>query len=466
MSEQIFAGAATGALAGGAVAGVPGAIAGGVLGGILGDAYSKKPVAEHHATSVQNDLAPETVSLDAHQIYVRITGGHGPNSLVEAHEAASKLSTNFAERANQIAAARGAAAGAWQGNAADAADAATTPLADSFALAQQQLAANSQALNTEVAAFDHIRSQVEFVPATPPQSGIANSANPFQTDVDAAINEYNAKAAKNVQLYEAYSAETAAARSQVPQSYAQPAPLSASATGATSTASPIGAASVPPPQVGSAADTAAPAATNASATPGGGAPKPPSPSGASGMPSGTAGQGAAATDQTARPTPSPPPMPAGSVRAASDTFGSGPLPSQARSTGASDLPRKTTGAGPGIGGVPGGVGAFGGGAGPRATGTGGGTGTGSGPALRGGSSVGTGPAPGQTPPGAGQPINRGPIGARGAAGAGGMPMGAPGGRANGEEDQEHRRKYLIEPDDKELFGVDEQYVQPVIGDNR
>jgi hypothetical protein len=48
---------------------------------------------------------------------------------------------------------------------------------------------------------------------------------------------------------------------------------------------------------------------------------------------------------------------------------------------------------------------------------------------------------------------------------GGAPT-SPAGRANGEDDQEHRRKYLIEPDDKELFGIDERYVPPVIGDNR
>jgi hypothetical protein len=48
---------------------------------------------------------------------------------------------------------------------------------------------------------------------------------------------------------------------------------------------------------------------------------------------------------------------------------------------------------------------------------------------------------------------------------GGMPMG-PTGRGNGEEDQEYRRKYLITPDDKELFGTDEPYVPPVLGDRR
>jgi hypothetical protein len=455
MSSPFTTGHLVGGLVGTAVGGVPGGLAGGALGGLLVDAYKKKPVVGNFATSVQNDLAPENVSLDAHQIYKRITEGHGPGSLVEADAAAKALSTSFAERANQIAAARGAAAAAWQGDASTAAAAATAPLADSFAVAQQQLATNSQALNAEATAFHHIRSQVEFVPEIPPQSGIANAVNPFQTDVDAAINEYNAKAAKNVQLYEAYSADTAAARSQVPQSYAAPPPLSASATATTLTASPIGAAPTAPPQVTPSADAGQPAATNASATPGGSS-APPSTNSAAGTPSGTAGQGAATTDPASRPTPqtTTPTALTPTLPATRDTSAGVPLPSHARPTGMSDLQRKSTGAGSGIGGS---GGAFGGGPGVRGTGPEGGGG------MRGGPSVGTGPVPGQTPAGRGG-VATGPA-ARGTAGPGGMPM-TPAGRSNGEEDQEHRRKYLIQPDSEELFGTDEPYIRPVIGDNR
>jgi hypothetical protein len=479
MSDQSIAGAAIGGMVG-AAAGLPGALVGSVLGGFVGDAYSKKPGVGNFATTLRNDLAPENVTLDGHQIYVRITTGPGPGTLRAASDTAAKLSESFAERASQIAAAGSATTEAWQGDASAAAIASAAPLSDSFATAQEQLATTSQALDSAVTAFDHIHSQVEPVPATPPQSGIANSANPFQTDVDAAINDYNAKAAKNVQLYEAYSAAISAARSQVPQSYAEPAPLSGSATAITRTASPIGAASAAPPLGGSAADAGQPAATNASAAPGGTPSASPSPGGASGTPGGgTAGQGAAATDSTARQTPSTTtpiattPGAGAALPPARDTFAAGPLASQPRPAGASDIQRKLTGAGPGMGGS-GGAGAFGVGAGvpaidPGGVYTRGGTGTGGGAGMRGvGSSVGIGPVPGQTPPGHGQPAGRGGVGgpaARGAAGLGGMPMGMAG-RGNGEEDQEHRRKYLIEPDDQDLFGVDGQYAPPVIGDDR
>ena len=79
--------------------------------------------------------------------------------------------------------------------------------------------------------------------------------------------------------------------------------------------------------------------------------------------------------------------------------------------------------------------------------------------------MGAGSVPGQTA--AGQQAARGTAApaARGAAGPGGMP-GAAAGRRDGDDDQEHRRKYLIEPDDKELFGTDEKWVPPVIGDRR
>ncbi|HEX6353314.1 hypothetical protein [Actinophytocola sp.] len=480
MSDEINAGhvaaGLAGGLVGGAVAGVPGFIVGSGLGALAADAYQAKPAVQSHSTTVRNDIAPENVTLDAYQIYVRITTGYGSNTLSEANATADELSKRFAdERAGQIAEARRTAAEAWQGNASTAADAATAPLSDSFAMAQQQLAANSQALNAELTAWDHIFSQVEPVPENPPQGGIANSVNPFQTDVDAAINEYNAAAAKNVALYEAYSAETATARGQVPQSYLEPAPLSASsAAGApTRTASAIGSESVAPPQVGGAADAGQPAGTGASAASGGSPSAPPSPGGgAAGKPDGTSGQGVAAAGPTARPTPSASrPTPSASrpvantpaLQAPRNTVAAGQLP-QPKPTGLSDTPRKFTGAGGGgVGsGGSGGVGSFGGVAAP------GGVGTGSGNSLRGGGSVGTGPVPGQVPGGQGQPAGRGGVGtpgARGAAGAGGFPA-SPAGRANGEEDKEHRRKYLIEPDDKELFGIDERYVPPVIGDNR
>lgn len=186
--------------------------------------------------------------LDVHQIYVRITTGHGTETVVRANDAAKALAGRFSERANRIASAQGIAAGAWQGGASTAAAWATTPLSESFAMAQ--LAANATALDAVVTAFDHIRSQVEPVPATPPQSSFGNDVNPFQSDTDAAINAYNAKAAKNVALYEAYNADTTAARGQVPKSYAQPAPLNASASAVTRTASPIGPTSAATPQVG------------------------------------------------------------------------------------------------------------------------------------------------------------------------------------------------------------------------
>jgi hypothetical protein len=455
MSDEIIGDVVAGGLTGAAVGGLPGAVVGGGVGaltGLLREAYEAKPKAGTFATTLQNDLVPENVTLDAHQIYVRITSGHGPDSLVKANAAAALLSNNFTERASQITAAQGVAAGAWQGGASTAASSATSPLSDSFAVAQQQLAANATALDAEVTAFDHIRSQVEPVPATPPQSSLGNDVNPFQSDTDAAINAYNAKAAKNVALYEAYNADTTAARGQVPKNYAQPAPLNASASAVTRTASPVGPTSAATPKVGPGGPSQS-AATDASAAAGGDPAAPPTPGG-------TPGQSGGASDTPGRQTPAAT-TPSGAtpggvplLPGGRDTMAGGPLSSRARR--AAEAQRKFAGAGGGPGsGGPGGIGSFGGG-----------TGSGSGNGLRSGSSVGTGPVPGQG--NAGQQAGRGGAAApaaRGAAGPGGMPGGAAG-RREGDDDQEHRRKYLIEPDDKELFGSDEKWVPPVIGDRR
>jgi hypothetical protein len=46
----------------------------------------------------------------------------------------------------------------------------------------------------------------------------------------------------------------------------------------------------------------------------------------------------------------------------------------------------------------------------------------------------------------------------------GLPVNS--GRAKDEEDTEHRNKYVTDADPKSLFGTDEPWVEPVIGDSR
>lgn len=151
-----------------------------------------------------------------------------------------------------------------------------------------------------------------------------------------------------------------------------------------------------------------------------------------------------------------------------DAYVGSPITPMPRPNATSDAQRKLAGAGPGVGGA----GSFSGGGFAGTPGitpgiTTGGPPTVGGPAMRGGGSA-AGVGPVQPSPGQGQAVGRGGVGAPGARGAaagmGGVPMGAPG-RGNGEEDQEHRNKYVIEPDSDELFGVDEQYAPPVIGEH-
>jgi hypothetical protein len=44
------------------------------------------------------------------------------------------------------------------------------------------------------------------------------------------------------------------------------------------------------------------------------------------------------------------------------------------------------------------------------------------------------------------------------------PMGA--GRGRGGEDTEHRRKFGVDEDGEELFGLNESMMPPVVGENR
>ncbi|OLF11263.1 PPE domain-containing protein [Actinophytocola xanthii] len=486
MADEFNAGEAVGGMIGFAVAGAPGELAGRLLGGAVADAYSNKPVPGYHATTVRNDLAPEDVTLTAHEIYRRITTGHGSGSLLAARDTAAELAGSLADRVGQIEAARGASTGAWQGEASQRSLTAAARLFNSLTVAQRQLAVNSRALDAELSAFDHIRANVEPVPESPPQSGFLNSANPFQTDVDKAINDYNAKAAKNVALYEGYSVDTAAARSQVPLSYPMTVPPAESTAPTAGTAAPLAAAPTAPPGAGPAVDTASAAPTTTSTTDGGTPTVPPPAGGASGTPGGTTGQGAAATDPLGRQAagltspnaaaaggaPVLPVLPGTSVGGASANRRSLPA-------GASGAQRGLSGAGPGVGpgaggfggfgvgGTPGGPGAGGPGVGGSGAGGPGAGGSGAGGSVaRGGPAVGTGPIPGQSstapPPGRGGLAGATP---RGAAGPGG-PLGAPTGRSDGDEDAEHHVKYRIEPDGEELFGTDEFTAPPVIGDYR
>lgn len=60
----------------------------------------------------------------------------------------------------------------------------------------------------------------------------------------------------------------------------------------------------------------------------------------------------------------------------------------------------------------------------------------------------------------------GVAGARGAGGPGAMgaaPMG--GGRGKNDEESEHERKYLVEPDPEEMFGSEVLTAPQVIGDD-
>jgi hypothetical protein len=484
MSDQSNAGTAIGGMIGYSVAGVPGGIFGGTLGGLVGDAFSRKPTVQNFAANVQNDLAPEIVSLDGHQIYVRITTGHGSATLAAARDAAANLTARFTEKVDRVMAAGAASGEAWQGDAAGLSRSVATRLTNNLALVREQLVANSRALDAELTAFEHIRSQVEPVPETPP-GGFLNSVNPFPTDVDTAINDYNAKAAKNVALYEAYFAETAAARGQVPQTFGTTAPLpeTAAPTMSGASAGPVSTTTTAPAPGGSAGGTAPSAATTAD-TASGGTPSVPPTAGA------TSGQGGAGTEPAGRQAPAlttptaatpggAPVLPVTPGASAGNTSTN----TRPRSSGPSGTPRAFAGAGPAFGPVGGnaagargfggggsgggsGGGAGGGGVGSRGlgSGVGGGTGAGPGTGARGGPAVGTGPIPGQNSP-TQAPVRGGAAGpaVRGGIGPGGLPMGGPLGRGAGEDDDEHHRKYRIEPDGEELFGTDEWCAPAVIG---
>lgn len=172
----------------------------------------------------QNPLAQctQTMTMNAHEIYQRVHGGPGPDTLHTAAEATKVLANRYVTRAAQIERLRGQMADAWRGSAADNSLAHTRPLSDALEQTRGLLADSSGPLARQVDAFTDVYHKVEDVPAKPPKSNLLNDSLPFHTDTDAAISSYNTKASKNVQAYKDYHGASTGNGAQLPHEFPAP----------------------------------------------------------------------------------------------------------------------------------------------------------------------------------------------------------------------------------------------------
>ncbi|EHR63951.1 hypothetical protein [Saccharomonospora cyanea] len=412
--------------------------------------------------------------LNAHQIYEQLRAGDNGSSLMTGRDSASTLKNSFGERIGEMDALASRMDEAWQGDSAEAAKAGAHPLKQWLEDSQIKLYESDNTMASQLDAFNTVMSQVQPVPAQPPESDFLNDITPWETDTDRAIQQYNAMAQANVEAYNAYYAASS--------SNAQSMPNYSTVDGE------FGDVEVDGSGTGGGGGAGG-GSIGGGPYPGGSVPSGSYPGGGGSYPGGGAGGGSIGGG----------PYPGGSVPSGSYPGGGGSYaggggpgyqytPGQYDdSTSASNFtvpkttvpdfstggggysPNLSTGGGPGGGLGPGGSGGgFSGAGGPGALGAGGAMGVGG--AM---GAAGPGAASGAAAPGASSGLaGRGAMGGAAAAGAGargmgGMPMGAmggAGGRGQGAEDEEHQRKYLIEEDGDSLFGSDELTAPPVIGE--
>jgi hypothetical protein len=398
--------------------------------------------------------------MNGQEIYHNFRGGTGDDAagLIEAGAKVFTVTKRYEDRTKSITNLTTKMEGAWQGDAAGAAQRGAGPLAVEHGLAQPNMVTAYHTLNSQATAFNTAKSQVTEIPPTPEKPGVWDNLTSFGGaghTYEEKVGKVNTANDHNVAVMEQYETTTSSNTSAMPTTYGR----------ITDDYSALGVdrPSPPPPS-----QPYNPVVSNPNGRSG-------QSNGNSSHTTGTTGSSFTNAGQHNPPGGHTHQPPGNSQTNPSDNRPPGGLPPRP------NLPGGNPGQGGGGGGnpaIPGMLPGFGptgggGGGGPRGAGGFGPRGSGSfGPGGTGG--------PGAGGPGAGRGSGFGPgaggaaAAAEGAAGRGGAAggrggmggmHGGGGKRGEGEEDTEHERPtFLVEPDPHETFGTDEVTAPPVIGE--
>jgi hypothetical protein len=403
--------------------------------------------------------------LTPHEIYEQLTGGPGTNYLQAAKDATATEWGREDDRATLIKKLGEKIRMGWQGEASDAAFGASLPLAQAAMQGTDKLDTAQDLLSRQSGSFHDAFNSVRPVPPRPPDNNVLNESIPFETDLDREIKTYQADAQHNIDVFHGYDNASSYNETNMPKEYS-----TITHSGGTITVKPAGG--------DTGGDSGDPGDGRRDRVPGGSGPG----SGEPGNPGGGAPGGSPVGGPLPGSAPVGGPGSGGQQTSPSDVRpgpGAGGFP---QSPAASGQPGGGTappggffpggGFPGGSGGPGGGTGGFGGRGGGGSTGGFGGRGGGAGGGGAGGPGA-RGAVPGAGPgAGAGAlaaeeaAVRRGGLGAAGARGAGGMPMGGMGaGKGQGDEDEEHERKIMIESGGEDVFGSDVLTAPQVIGDD-
>ncbi|MEV6625257.1 hypothetical protein AB0M83_00135 [Amycolatopsis sp. NPDC051106] len=425
---KVLTGAGVGLLAGGPV----GAVAGAYVGSRTGSGADN----------------PQAAGLSPGQLVKAVLSGPGTGSLQKVHQAGVDQSTYQRQLEQGTRELTSGLESAWTGGASDAARERLQPLTASAVSASTTLDRNATLSQAQIDQFHQMKNSLHpDVTDQPPTRSAWDVATPWDTDTEDKINQYNRKAAENVERYSSYaqqSSSNTAARTidygqlreytggdftvRDPKKPVEPPPRKRTPGGDDDRDRSIGAQVQPPPAVH---PPVVPPPPPGEVTPPGQVTPP--------------GSHTVGVDDGVRAQSYVPPAtqyPPGYQPPGTGPGGFGP----GSGSGGGFGPGFGSGFGPGSGGF--GPGSSSGASGAGARGPGAATGAG---------------VPGEGRPGAAGGVRGGAAGKPGSPGMGGMGHGAKGGK--GEEDAEHQRaSYLVEADPESVFGgSDERTVPPVIG---
>jgi hypothetical protein len=385
--------------------------------------------------------------LTPHEIYESLRGGVGTPQLDEGRHAANLQWQAEQYRADLISRQADLVRTGWEGAASDSASGAVKPLADSALMGSVRLSMAEKIMDRQSASFHDAANSVRPVAAAPPEPDFGDMMWPF-VDYDQKVTNYQADAQHNINVFRGYDT-TSEGHELAMTDYP-----TADDTGGTITVSdgddridePGGGPREGTEPFGQRLDPGGDPGNGPGGGPGGDPGGGPGSGPGSEVPVGdTGGQQTSPNDFVPRPVVPPGSLPGGGPTPGSPVPG-GPAPGGF----VPGLP---------VGGITGGSPYGTDGSGPRGGSYGGGPGRGPGGAperglgLRGGALA------------AEEAAAQRSAAARGASSGmmGGAPVGA--GRGKGEEDDEHKRKVLLEADSEGLFGSDTLTAPQVIGDD-
>lgn len=378
---------------------------------------------------------PGSFWMTPHDIYVALTTGPGSDSVDAAQRALNFIWRNEEERATRTRLQGVLIQNAWQGPAGDAAYGAAEPLAK-ISLSSADLLLQAQDLvDRQSGSFNRAKNDVRPVAEKPPGPNLLDTV-PYTNDYDKRMTDFQSDAQHNIEVFRGYDGASSYNETRMPTEYSTPMHSGG------------GISVVPDGSKGDVINV-----PDQQPPPGGG---------------GDPRQGGMSEPQQYGPGGSPVSGPGSRYQQTSpNDFVPGAPSWPGQGPGGQYVPGTPSGPGPGgpgqfvpVGGSPGVGGPRGGAYGPgRGPGVGGPGGTGRGPGG------GFGPGARAAEQAAAQRAAAASAGRGAGAGAmSGGPMGGAG-RGKGDEDDEHRRKVLIEADAEGVFGSDVLTAPQVIGDD-